>query len=526
MKGSRLRLMLLLILVLALSAVGVRAQDEQVLVVGHRESTDFYDPARGYTQTTGIVLRSVYETLVTFPDADASAIVPSLATDWSLSEDGLTWTFNLRSDAVFSSGNPVTAEDVAFSLNRVKNVGGSPAGSPAVANMASATAVDADTVAVTLNAIDPAFLVGLTGSWFSISEAAVVRANGGTDAADAATADVAGDYLDQTSAGSGPYMIESWDKTVQTTLVRNPNYSGTAPYFDRIIIQNLEPAAQQASLAAGEIDIALDLTSDQMAGFNADEISIYRGPGNLVHFLIMNANPDVGGPVANPLVQQAIRLALDYDGYKTLWGGVQPAANLAIGIAGALPESAALNRDLDAARALMAEAGYADGFEITMDYWDTTFQGVNLNTNAQKIAADLAEIGITVNLSPGEIGPKLEAYRNGTQAFGMWFWGPDIEDPSDFLAFLPGGKVAKERALWLEDTVSQELLDTIAAARVELNEEARLSLYGELQLANQQNSPFAPYNQPDIQTAFRADLQGYVWHPVWLVNLSLLSRSM
>jgi peptide/nickel transport system substrate-binding protein len=526
MKGTRLRLIFLLILVLALSALGAHAQDEQVLVVGHRESTDFYDPARGYTQTTGIILRAVYETLVTFPDADTTSIQPGLATDWTLSEDGLTYTFNLRADAVFSSGNPVTAEDVAFSLNRVKNVGGSPVGSPAVANMVGATAVDADTVEVTLTAVDPGFLAGLVGSWFSISEAAVVRANGGTDAADAATTDTAGAYLDSTSAGSGPYVLESWEKTVQTTLVRNPNYSGEAPYFDRIIVQNLEPAAQQAALAAGEIDIALDLTSDQMTGFNADEISIFRGPGNLVHFLIMNANPDVGGPVANPQVQQAIRLALDYDGYKTLWGGLQPAANLAIGIAGALPESAALKRDLDAARALMAEAGYADGFEITMDYWDVTFQGVNLNTNAQKVQADLAEIGITVNLSPGELGPKLEAYRNGTQVFGMWWWGPDIEDPSDFLSFLPGGKVAKERALWLEDSVSQELLDMIAAARVETDEAARLALYGELQLANQQNSPFAPFNQPDVQTAFRADLQGYIWHPAWLVDLALLSRSM
>lgn len=495
-------------------------------MVGHRESTDFYDPARGYTQTTGIVLRSVYETLVTFPDADASSIQPALATDWSLSEDGLTWTFNLRNDAVFSSGNPVTAEDVAFSLNRVKNVGSSPSGSPAVANMAGATAVDADTVEVRLNAIDPAFLAGLTASWFSITEAAVVTANGGSAATDAATTDTAGDYLDQNSAGSGPYMLAGWEKTVQTVLVRNPNYSGEAPYFDRIIIQNLDPAAQKAALEAGEIDIALDLTNDQMAGMNPDEISIYRGPGNLVHFLIMNNNPEIGGPVSNPKVQMAIRLALDYDGYKALWGGVQPAANLAIGIAGALPESAALKRDLDAARALLAEAGYPDGFEVTMDYWDSTFQGVSLGTNAQKIAADLAEIGITVNLSPGELTPKLEAYRNGTQAFGYWFWGPDIEDPSDFLAFLPGGKVAKERALWKEDSVSQELLDMIAAAKVELNEERRLELYGELQRANQQNSPFAPFNQPGIQTAYRANLQGYVWHPVWLVNLSLLSRSM
>lgn len=526
MKFARLKLALLVALVLLpLLAFTAQAQEETLLVVGHRESTDFLDPARGYTQTTAVVLKASYETLVTFPEADASAIVPGLASDWSVSEDGLTYTFNLAAGATFSSGAPVTADDVVFSVNRLKNVKGSPAFQ--ADNIASVTAVDADTVAFTLSAVDPAFLVRLTANWFSITEAAVVRANGGTDAADAETADTGAVYLDQSSAGSGPYIIAGWEKTVQTVLERNPNYWGDAPYFDRIIILNLEPAAQKAALEAGEIDIALDLTSDQMTGMetNAD-LSIFRGPGNLVHFLIMNQDPAIGGPVADPRVQQAIRLALDYDGYQTLWGGLQPAANLAFGIAGALGEDSALAQDLDAARALMAEAGYADGFEITLDYWDSVFQGVSLGTNAEKVKADLAEIGINITLSGGELGPKLEAYRGGTQAFGLWFWGPDIEDPSDFLAFLPGGKVAVERAKWDSATVPADILAQIDQVKTELDEAARLALYGELQLWNQQNSPFAPFNQPNIQTAYRADLQGYVWHPVWLIDVTLLSRGM
>jgi len=102
------------LLLTLVSAGAVIAQDELVLVVGHTESTDSLDPAYGYTQTTGIINRVTYETLVTFPDADASAIVPLLATDWTISDDGLVYTFNLNAMATFANGDAVTADDVVF----------------------------------------------------------------------------------------------------------------------------------------------------------------------------------------------------------------------------------------------------------------------------------------------------------------------------------------------------------------------------------------------------------------------------
>ena len=92
-------------------------------------------------------------------------------------------------------------------------------------------------------------------------------------------------------------------------------------------------------------------------------------------------------------------------------------------------EVSALLMQPRAARALLAEAGYPAGFEITLSYPDFSFQGVNMDTNAQKIQADLAEAGITVTLSPGELQTELEKYRTGQECFGYWFWGPDILDP-------------------------------------------------------------------------------------------------
>ncbi len=516
--------LMMLVAILALGLAAVSAQDENVLVIGHAESTDSYDPARGYTQTTGVVLRATYDTLVTFPDADASGIEPMLASEWTVSDDGLTYTFTLAEGVTFSSGNPVTADDVVFSFDRLKNVKSSPAF--LADGIASVTAVDASTVEIVLTAPNPSFLSLLPNSAFSITDSVLIQENGGLSGADAETGDAAEQFLNGTSAGSGPYILESWEPQVETVLVRNSSYRGDAPYFDRVIIQNIpEAATQKSALEAGDVDIALDLTSDQIASLegNAD-ISIFRGPGNLVHFLIMNANPDIGGPVSDPNVQKAIRLALDYEGYQALWGGVQPGSNLAVGLAGALSSDQGIKRDIEAAKSLLAEAGYPDGLELTLSYPDFTFQGVDMNTNAQKIQADLAEVGITVTLDVGDLQTKLEEYRNGQAAFGYWFWGPDILDPADFLAFLPGGKVGGARANWTEG--SAEVMSLIEAVKVESDQAQRLADYQTLQLANQENSPFAPFNQPDVQTAFRADLQGYLWHPQWLIDVALLSRGM
>jgi peptide/nickel transport system substrate-binding protein len=333
--------------------------------------------------------------------------------------------------------------------------------------------------------------------------------------------------LNGTSAGSGPYVLDHWDPQVETVLVRNPNYVGKAPYYDRVIITNIsEAATQKISLEGGDIDMALDLTADQASSLeNNPDIVTHRGPSNYHHFLLMNRDPDIGGPVSDPEVELAIRYALDYDGYLALWGGVQPASDLAVGILGALGPDQALKRDLDKARQLLADAGYPDGFEITLDYPDYTFQGVNMNTNAQKIQADLAEVGIKVNLRPAEVQVALEGYRSGTQAFAYWFWGPDFIDMADFLAFLPGGKVGGTRANWTVENADPAMVALIDQVKLETDQAKRVDLYGQLQKMAQQDSAFAPFNQPDVLTAWRAGIQGHVWHPVWILDVALLSRS-
>lgn len=526
--SRRLWLLGALALVTLMVSIGVSAQDEKVIVIGHAESTDSLDPAHGYTGTTSMIIRAIYDTLVTFPDVDASSIEPMLATDWAISDDGLTYTFTLREDGVFSDGTPVTAADVVFSIKRLQNIKGNP--SFLADNIADVVADGDYTVTFTLKAIRPSFLSELTNYSFSVTNSKAILANGGNADADAATTDTAQAFLDSASAGSGPYVLESWEPQVQTVLVKNPNYTGVREaYFDRVIIQNIvESATQKIALESGEIDIALEVTADQVAEMadNAD-ITVYKNAGLQVHFVLMNADPEIGGPVADPKVAKAIRLALDYEGYLDLWGGVTPGSNLAVGLAGAYSNVSgnAITRDLDAAKALLAEAGYADGFTIDLNYPDFTWQGVNMNTNAQKIQSDLAEVGITVNLVPTEIQVALEGYRGGTQGLAYWFWGPDILDPLDMLSFLPGGKVASERAKWLAENADPALLELIEQAKIETDAAARETLFAQLQDIAQESGAFAPFVQPDLTAATRADIEGYVWHPQWTLDVSLLKRA-
>lgn len=522
---NRLLICLALLVLLAGAFTGL-AQDEKVLVIGHSEVTDSYDPAHGFTQTTGIVNHAAYSQLVTFPDSDASEILPLLADSWSISDDGLTYTFTLNADAVFANGDDIDSDDVVFSIQRLQNVNGNP--SFLADHIVSVEAHDADNVSITLDNVRPSFLSELTSYAFSIVDADSVRANGGTDAMDAATTDAAEDFINSMSQGSGPYVMSLWEPQVRTELVRNENYWREQPYFDRVIIINMpEAATQKAALESGEIHLALDLSADQMDSLRENpDIAVYSGPSNYTHFVLMNEDPEVGGPFSEPLVQQAVKYALDYEGYRTLWGGETPGTNMWVGLFSAFRQDRAYVRDLDKASELLAEAGYGDGLDVTLQYPDFSLGGVNFNTNAQKIQADLAEVGINVTLEPGELQVSLEQYRNGEQGFAYWLWGPDILDPLDFLSFMPGGKVAKERTNWFFDDVPAEVQDLIMAARSTSDSAARLEIFTALQEWSQANAPYAPFNVPQVQTAFRADLQGFVFHPQWLLDVAILSRGM
>jgi peptide/nickel transport system substrate-binding protein len=507
------------------AATEAPAAEPSTVVIGITEDSTSLDPARAYETVPGIVSRATYQTLVTFPDDGVGEILPELAESWEISEDGLTYTFTMNGDATFGDGTPVTAEDAAFSINRTKNIKGNP--SFLAANFASAEATDASTLVLTLAEPDPATLAKLIFPAFSVVSKAQVTANGGTDAADADTTDKAEEWLNANSAGSGPYILEKWDRGVETVLVRNPGYWGEAAPTERVIIRNLpEAAAQKTALEAGDIDLAMDLGADQIVGMDTNpDITIFSGLRETVIFLIFNQDAAIGGPLADARVQKAVRLALDYEGIKILGGdgSVTPPSLLPLDFPGAWPADRAPVRDLEGAKALLAEAGFADGFTIDLEYPDTTLVGVNFGTFAQKVQADLAEVGITVNLAPAALQPALERYRNGEAPFGLWLWNPDFIDVADRLSFLPEGKVGL-RANWTDANSSPEIQALRDQAKLTTDPAARDEVWSQIQEAWFEDSPFAAILQPGLKVAHSSELQGFFQHPMWSVDVALLSK--
>jgi len=507
------------------AAESADAAGDSTIVIAIAEDTASYDPQRSFETLPNIVLKATNQNLVTFPTGSVEEIIPDAASGWEISEDGTVYTFTIADGITFSDGSPLTAEDVVFSFNRLINLKGNP--SFLADGIVSVEAPDEGTVVMTLEQPDPAILAKLIYPAFAIVNKDVVVEQGGTDAEDAATTDTAEEWLNQNSAGSGPYILESWEPSVETVLVRNENYWGEPAPMDRIIFRNIpEAATQKIQLEAGDIDIAWDLTADQVATMEGNEaVTIYQGLSDTLIFLKGNQDPEIGGPAADPLVQEAIRYALDYEGMRVLAGGqtVTPAAMLPVGYLGAYEANSGPARDLDRVAELLAEAGYADGVELELAYPDFTFGGVNFGTFAQKVQADLAEAGFTVTLAPAEVQVALEAYRQGTEPFGLWLWLPDYIDSLDYVEFLPDGVVGN-RVNWTSDNADAEIIALRDALKMETDDDVRARMFGEMQDYLIAQGPYAPLIQPGMQVGLSSDLEGFNYNPLWRVDVSLLSK--
>jgi peptide/nickel transport system substrate-binding protein len=181
-----------------------------------------------------------------------------------------------------------------------------------------------------------------------------------------------------------------------------------------------------------------------------------------------------------------------------------------------------MERNVEEAQALLAEAGYDDGLDVELEYPDFTFGGVNFSTLAQKVQADLAEAGINVTLAPTELQVALENYRQGLEPFGLWLWLPDYRDPLDYVEFLPEGVVG-ERANWMDDNADETILQLRDDLQVEQDEAAREEMYAQMQDYLQEQGPYAVLLQPGVQIGLSPRVQNFAYNPQWRVDVAQLS---
>ncbi len=494
------------------------------VVVAVESGFSTLDPGYVYEKYPPLVVNACYETLFKFNGKD-DAPQPSLADSYEFSEDNKTLTVKLKDGITFASGNTMTSADVAFSIMRCKNLKGSP--SFMCDTIDSIDTPDDKTVVFHLNTPDSGILAKLTYASMSVLDSKVVKENGGTDAADASTKDTAQTYLNSTSAGSGMYVLTSYTKDEEIVLDKNPNYWGTATNVDKYVIKLQGDAnSQMMMLSQGDVDVAMNLTDDTMAELDGTEgVATINTPTKSIGFLMMNMDKNIGGPVADPKVQQAIRKAIDYPGMRTISGSgsVTPNSFIQVGFLGNSGERPDDYRNVDEAKQLLADAGYPDGFDINLDVVsDLSLEGVAMTDFAQKVKDDLAEVGINCNIvSRAWDGGYGEDYRDGKLGFTVMYWGTDYNDPNVQLPFLPGQEVGL-RAGWTAD-MDPELAALNDKTLNATDNDARAAVLKEIQDKTYENGPFIVLTQAPAHVGYNTRLDGVNFSDPYALDVTLIN---
>jgi peptide/nickel transport system substrate-binding protein len=501
-----------------LQTTSSNAATEKVLIIDSEFNHKTLDPQREFEDGGQMMDHAIYETLLTFKGNDASRPMPGLALSYKANDDSTVFTFKLRKSARFSDGTPVTAADVVYSFSRLKNIQGNPS---SLMDGLTATAADASTVVVTADRPDTSVPVKVAGPEFGVVNSKVVAAHGGYALPGAATKDTAENFLNTTSAGSGPYMLSKYSLTTEVVLVANPKYWGVKPTYSKIVIRNVKQEVQALDVQKGVANIALDLSPKQADGLSG--VNVTTGVSTTVWFLYANANPAISAITSDPNFQNAVRYAINYQDLVTFAGKgtIQAAGIIPSAFQGALTGIDAIRQNVATAKASLAKTAYK-GEEIGFRYWGGgAWEGISFDDFATKIASQLANVGIKLKLLPTPVGDALTTYRNGTDTMGLWFWGPDWPDSSNYSQnFGPGLKVGL-RAGWAAKA-APEITKIIDAVATEPNAKKRESLYRQFQLGLNKNSPFVPLIQSPKVLVSTKDVVGIASNPIWKVNLTEL----
>lgn len=403
------------------------------LVLGLNIADAFsFDPARTVNYTPPLTLAAAYDTLVTMSPGHYDGVVANLATAWERLPEGLGWRFRLRPEAVFSSGSAVTAEDWRFSLERLRAIGDEPA--QFLSDVTFVSSPGPGLLDIGLQAPDLPLLDTLAATNFVVLERRVVEAHGGTDLANARQADLATEWLNQNSAGSGAYVLTGWERNRRIELVANPHSWRGQPAYERIVVRHMaDSTAQMRALQRGDIDVAFNLVPDQIGLLTSDEQVRIEGTTGLDFvYLALNGDPALNPALAVREARAAVGYAIDYDGLLEKMLGskaVRPASFLPIGVRGSTPAIArevGFRQDLDLARRLLATAGLAGGFTFELSYPDSAIAGVGYAALAKRLRSDLGRVGIDARLRAMDPTMLRTQFLAGKSQAALSFWSAPV----------------------------------------------------------------------------------------------------
>jgi peptide/nickel transport system substrate-binding protein len=512
----------LLFPVLALAALGLAgpapAATPRDTVVMAKQIDDIIslDPAESFEFSGSEVVGNLYERLIAYDLKDVSKLRGELAESWSAGPDGKTYTFKMRKGARFASGNPVTAHDAAYSLQRAVIMNKTPG------FILTQFGFSKDNAREKIRATDEATLVIETAeqvapTFFYYCLTAVI---GGivdmkTVQGHEKDGDLGNGWLKANSAGSGPFKLVSWKASDAYVLERNDHYHGPRALPRRVVVRHVpEPASQRLLLEKGDVDYARNLTKDQLDALKGNpQIAVQTAPKGSILYLGLNQKHPT---LAKPEVREALKWLVDYAAIEEniLRGSyVVHQAFLPRGFLGAVTDHP-YRFDLARAKALLAKAGVPDGFAVTMDVRNSS----PYSDIAQAVQASWAKAGIKVEILPGDGKQVLTKYRARNHDVVLQQWGPDYQDPHSnaetFAMNVDNTDASRSKTLaWRNTWDIPEMTRTTQAAVKERDARKREALYQQLQREHQRVSPFVIMFQQIEVAAHPKSVDGLVLGP-------------
>ncbi|MEZ3500229.1 ABC transporter substrate-binding protein [Pantoea sp. KPR_PJ] len=500
----------LLLLAAALTlapAVHASTPKETLVIAVPLDGIISFDPAESFETVSNSSLRNVYQTLAEPDENDPQKLSPLLAHSWQPGTTPHSLIFNLNPDAHFASGNPVTAQDVVFSLTRAVKLNKAPSFILAEFGWTPAN-VDSQFTVINEHQLEirwPAQIgQDLALRLLTAPVGSVVDSK--TALQHAASNDTGNGWLKTHSAGSGAFAIKQFVPLQALLLEANP-HANPPPHLKRVLLKGVsDPGTRRLLVQQGDVDVAYQLGPDQIAALKNDAgVRIDTFPSTLIYYLGFNTKDAKQPALGNPALWQAARWLVDYDAIASqlLKGQYRIHQSfLPDGFDGAL-NTTPFHYDTEKAKAVLKRGGIAPGTHIAL----TVINQPPYIDVAQALQASFAKADISLDIQPvaeSELWSKMRG-RDFQSIF--IYWGADYIDPntnaSAFAFNVPGGpKTLAWRVGWEIPELSAET----RKAAGESDATQRRALYTHLQTELQQNSPYVTILQGAQQVAVRKNL--------------------
>lgn len=484
-----------LVTVMTSLTVGVGiAEAAGVLTIGRREDSTTFDPIKTAQNIDFWVFSNVYDVLVRV-DKSGSKLEPGLAESWTVSEDGLTYTLKLR-DAKFSDGSPLTAEDAAFSLLRIRDDEGS-LWSDSYTVIDTAEATDAHTLVIKLNTPSAPFL-----STLAMPGASILSKKG--------METLGPDAYAENPVASGAFTVKEWRRGDRVILEKNPNFWEA----DRVKLDGVEwisvpdDNTRMLNVQAGQLDAAIFVPFSRVAELKKDpNLVIHTDPSTREDHLLINHEH---GALAKKEVRQALDMAIDKQAVvDTVTFGLGEVANSFVPKGALYYYADNLRRpyDPEKAKQMLAEAGASD---LQLNYVVRAGDEI-VEQTAVLLQQQLAKAGVTVNIQKVDPSQEWDMLVAGDYDLGVNYWTNDILDPDQKTTFVVGHDTNMNyMTRYKNDTVK----DLVAAARLEMDPAKREQMYIDIQkMAKEDVNWIDLYYSPFINVS-RSNIEHFDQNPL------------